>query len=69
MALPDVARRCFATVTLQAPQAADVAYGRPLPDLRLTADPTALLGPAGAFLALYRPAGSGARPVAVFATP
>ena len=56
-------------MTLQAPQAADVAYGRPLPDLRLTADPTALLGPAGAFLALYRPAGSGARPVAVFATP
>jgi tRNA pseudouridine55 synthase len=64
--LPTVARRCFAVATLDQSQAAAVRYGRPLPDLQLAADPTALLGPDGSFLALYRPGASGAVPLAVF---
>jgi tRNA pseudouridine55 synthase len=64
--IDDVARRCFATVTLSAEQATDVRYGRALPELALPADPAALLDPAGEFLALYRRAGAGAAALSVF---
>lgn len=60
----EVARRCFPVVELDEAEAAGVrhgqALGRPVP-----ADPTALLA-GGELLALYRPEGSGAVPVAVF---
>lgn len=65
LGLGDVARRSFSFVEVDAANAADVRYGRPLA-MDVPADPTALLGPGGEFLALYRPAGSGqSRPVAV----
>jgi tRNA pseudouridine55 synthase len=65
--LPTVAQRCFPVANLDARQTAAVRHGRPLPDLALTADPTALLGPDGSFLALYRPGPAGAVAAAVFA--
>lgn len=59
-----VARRCFPVVELDQAEAVGVrhgqALGRPVP-----ADPTALLA-GDELLALYRPKGSGAVPVAVF---
>ncbi len=64
--LDTAARDGFASVDLTPEQAADVRFGRALPDLRLTVAPTALFDPDGHFLALYEPKGSGARPVAVF---
>ena len=66
LGLAEVARRSFTTCTVTAEQAADVGFGRRLPALPLSTDPTALLSPDGDFLALYRPDGAGARPVAVF---
>ena len=60
-----VAERCFPVRRLTAEQAGDVRVGRRLPQVDL-AGLTALLGPDGTFLALYRPAPDGARPEAVF---
>ena len=60
-----VARRCFATVTVNDDQAAAVRVGRRLTGLRLPAEPTALLTADDEFLALYRTDGEGARPEAV----
>ncbi len=64
LGLAEVARRCFPVVELEAAEAAGVrhgqALGRPVP-----ADPTALLA-GEELLALYRPKGPGAVPVAVF---
>jgi len=62
----DVARRCFPVLALDEQQASWVRHGRPLPEFSLPADPTALLDPAGEFLALYRPHGRDAVPDAVF---
>ncbi len=62
-----IAPLCFVTVEVDAAAAADVTVGRPLP-LRLDADPTAVLHD-GELLALYRPDGDGARPVAVLTAP
>ena len=45
--------------------ATDVGFGRRL-DVPVPTDPTAVFGPDGTFLALYRPDGAGSRPVAVF---
>lgn len=45
-----------------------VTHGRRLLGVTVPADPTALFGPDGTFLALYRPEGEDARPVAVFAS-
>lgn len=65
LGLREVARRAFSFVEVDEASAADVRNGRPLA-LDVPDDPTALVGPGGEFLALYRPAGSGrSRPVAV----
>lgn len=58
------ATRSFAWLTIDDAQAADVSHGRPLA-LVLDANPTALLSQSGQFLALYRPDGQRATPVAV----
>ena len=61
-----VARRCFAVQGLDADQARDVGYGRPL-SLDLAAPgPVAVFDPGGRFLALYEQRGAVAAPVAVF---
>lgn len=62
--LADAVRRSFATVDLDADQAAAVRVGRALA-LDLTGL-TGLFGPDGEFLALYEPRDDRARPVAVF---
>ncbi len=64
--LAEVARRCFPVRVLDADQARAVAHGRRLAGLALPGDPTAVLGPDGGLLALYRPCGDEARPVSVF---
>lgn len=64
--ITDVAGGQFATVHLDDEQAARVRNGRPLASLALPASPTAVLGPDGTFLALYRPDGSDAVAEAVF---
>ena len=61
--LAEVARRSFCVVELGDEQARDVGYGRPLA-LTLPADPTALLH-GDRLLALYRPDGGRAVPLAV----
>ncbi|MFT3861571.1 tRNA pseudouridine(55) synthase TruB [Micropruina sp.] len=63
LGLAAVARRSFRCVELDAGQARDVGYGRPL-TLPVPADPTALLH-ADELLALYRPDGDRAVPIAV----
>lgn len=57
IAMPLVARQAFPVVEVDAAQAVDISYGRPL-RVDLPADPTALLHE-DRFLALYRPAGDG----------
>lgn len=64
--MADVARRSFTTLTLTDDQATAVRYGRPLPDLALPADLTAVLTAEDEFLALYRQRGADAVPEAVF---
>lgn len=65
--MAEVARRCFATVTVDPQQLIYVRNGRQLPQIDLPADPTALLSQEGTLLALYRPqAGGGATAEAVF---
>lgn len=62
--IADAARTAFPAVDLDAEQAQSVRHGRPLPiDL---AGLAAVFAPDGEFLALYRPEGRQARPVAVF---
>lgn len=63
LGLAEVARRSFPCVELDAGQARDVGYGRPL-RLSLPGDPAALLHD-GELLALYRPDGERAVAVAV----
>jgi tRNA pseudouridine55 synthase len=70
MPMPEVARRFFPTIEVDADGARAVGYGRSL-DVRLPATgPVAVLGPAGDFLALYEQRADAtdgpARPVAVF---
>jgi tRNA pseudouridine55 synthase len=67
-ALGEVARRCFPTLTLNAAQAAAVRHGRPLPEVSLPAQRTALLGPDGDLLALYTERDGGAWPEAVLSS-
>jgi len=57
--MAEVARRCFATVTVNPAQAAQVRNGRQLAQIDLPANPTALLSPEGTLLALYRPRAAG----------
>ena len=63
--LDDIAPRLFTTVTVSETQAADVAHGRAL-SVAVSDDPTAVMGPAGEFLALYQPDGTRSVPLAVF---
>lgn len=64
--IAEVARRCFPGLDLTPDQAIDVRFGRRLVDTTLSAERTAVFDPAGDFLALYRPEGADAVPVAVF---
>jgi tRNA pseudouridine synthase B len=64
MSMADAAKRSFPCVTVDSRMATDVGYGRRL-DIAVPADVTGILSPTGELLALYRPDGSGARPVAV----
>lgn len=64
MSMAQAAVRSFSTMRVDAAQARDVGFGRAL-KLRLTAEPTGLIGPDGALLGLYRPDGDWARPLAV----
>lgn len=64
--IDDAARMAFEWLEVSPDQARDVGYGRTLHDLRLPADPSALVGPDGTFLGLYRQSGADARPEAVF---
>jgi tRNA pseudouridine55 synthase len=66
MGLPEVVRRCFATLTLDDDQTAAVRFGRALPGLVLPAPRSALLSGSGEFLALYQQEPSRAVPEAVF---
>ena len=64
--IAEAARATFPSVDLDADQERAVRYGRSL-DLQLPGvGEHALFAPDGEFLALYEPAGGGARPVAVF---
>lgn len=65
MSMAEAARRSFPVVEISEHQAADVRHGRPLPDLSVPGVLTGLIGPSGELLALYQPAGAGARPMAV----
>jgi len=60
-----VARFSFPAVDVDAAGVADVSHGRSLA-VPVPNDPTAVFGPSGEFLALYRPDGDEAAPVAVF---
>lgn len=65
MSMAEAARLSFTCVELDAQEARDVGFGRPL-KRSLPADPTGLVGPDGELLALYRPApGGGCRAEAV----
>ena len=64
--LPEVARRCFATLTLDDEQTAAVRFGRALAGLVLPAPRSALLSGSGEFLALYQQEPARAVPEAVF---
>jgi tRNA pseudouridine55 synthase len=61
-----VARRCFPVLELDADRARDVGHGRRLSGMPLPGGLTAVFGPDGRFLALYRPDGGDAVPEAVF---
>ena len=64
LGMAEVARRAFDVVEVDAAQASDIGFGRPL-ELAVPADPTALVHD-GRLLALYRPeAGGRAIPLAV----
>lgn len=56
--------RCFSSITVDATQAVDVAHGRPLSTQ--IGELTAVIGPSGNLLALYRPGGERAVPETVF---
>ncbi len=58
------ATRCVPSVQVDAAEAADVAHGKSIG--RSLADLTAVIGPEGTLLALYRPAGDRAVPDTVF---
>jgi tRNA pseudouridine55 synthase len=58
------AMRCVASIEVDAAEAVDVAHGRSLD--RQIVDLTAVIGPTGTLLALYRPAGDRAVPDTVF---
>jgi tRNA pseudouridine55 synthase len=63
--ISDVARRCFASYSLDAAQAVDVGYGRRLPVDLGAPGPVAVFDPAGRLLALYEQRGEEAAALAV----
>lgn len=64
MSMAVAARLSFPVVELDAAEATDVGYGRPLAR-DVPAAPTGMLGVDGALLALYEPAEQGSKPLAV----
>lgn len=64
MSMADAARRSFACLEVGQQEATDVGHGRPL-SLPVPQNPTGIIGPDGELLALYRPDGTGSRPVCV----
>ena len=64
MSMAAAARLSFPVVDLTEDEARDVGFGRPLAR-PVPGGPTGVLSPDGELLALYEPAGSGSRPVAV----
>ncbi|MGL5406155.1 MAG: tRNA pseudouridine(55) synthase TruB [Propionibacteriaceae bacterium] len=62
----EAAELCFPTVTVPAELLWRITVGQTVP-LAISSDPTALLNDAGELLALYRPDGEYARPIAVLA--
>ena len=64
MSMAEAARLSFPVVDLTEDEARDVGFGRPLAR-PVPGGPTGVLSPDGELLALYEPAGSGSRPVAV----
>ncbi|MGO4958384.1 tRNA pseudouridine(55) synthase TruB [Luteococcus sp. Sow4_B9] len=70
LAMADAARLSFPVVELTEEQARNVSFGRSLPGLAVTGNPTGVLSPEGDLLALYRPDEEDptvARPLAVLA--
>ena len=65
MTMAEAASLSFPCIRVDAAAARDVSHGRPLA-IEVRCDPTGIIGPDGTLLALYRPEGPGARPVAVF---
>ena len=65
MTMAEAASLSFPCTRVDAAAARDVSHGRPLA-IEVRCDPTGIIGPDGTLLALYRPEGPGARPVAVF---
>lgn len=64
MTMADAARRSFPCVEVDEAQATDIRYGRPIA-VAVPAEVTGMISPEGELLALYRPEGDGARPIAV----
>ena len=64
MAMAEAARLSFPCLSVDEAQAKDIGCGRRLA-VRLDAELAGMIGPGGELLALYRPDGDGARPVAV----
>lgn len=65
MTMAEAASLSFPCTRVDAAAARDVSHGRALA-LEVRSDHTGIIGPDGTLLALYRPEGPGARPVAVF---
>ncbi len=66
MTMAAAAKLSFACVKVSAGQAKDISYGRSI-DLEVPAEVTGIIGPSGDLLALCKPEGGHARPVAVLA--
>ena len=65
MTMAEAASLSFPCTEVDAAAARDVSHGRALA-VEVGSDPTGIIGPDGTLLALYRPEGPVARPVAVF---
>ncbi len=64
MSMADAARLSFPCLEVDHDQATQISHGRPL-SMPVPANPTGMIGPDGALLALYQPTELGSRPVAV----
>ncbi len=64
MPMADAAALSFPTLQVDADEAVTIGHGGALAR-SVAGDPTAMIGPAGDLLALYRPAAGGSRPLAV----